>query len=898
MKKILFIILFVGNLVFGQQFDNIGFENINCDYDCEPVNGQLSCVDGWWSDYTQGVVPLKYANCEPELVCNENNSILLVSTSGFPGSSIRTTNPFFGETLQGSPIISLTVKKLENSTSGGGIRVIGRNSGQNNYDVVGFGSPVNTNVCETINIVLDQSVTNFEELSFSACTSGSGTCHGGIGNSIVVDDIEVVNDVLEVSDQCGVITVAINPNLNLNVTNFIAVVTDDTSIDDQNLTGDPLTLNVGSTGTYPIDVFIEYGINETTQIINYAITHIITDTDPLPISITADGTDITDTLTHFVSCDLNCVTINATNIENAIYNTVDPVSNNSQGLFCNFDGLTSFVVNITGTDSCGQPYSENVTVNIDQDCCPHIEMVRLWDNSYQIPSGASIGNYTDYSGEECIPIFDLSLPQINIIPSKAMQQIALFVDLNGDGDFCDQDEQVTNGLDTGFLGIGVSLQSLIDSGSLTGGETIRAVVSDSPITCNTIPVCGEVEDYVLCDPCPEEMEIIAYCEDPCDLESFPLKVQDQGGNIITILDGASFEWVNFTTGEESNNDIVQAKEFELWQLTLTLENGCIYELEYQFICCDDYIDLVAYECPTEEDVALLESQLYEMRASLSENTFQKNINSINALKGDLRTNVECDPCDTGLFIIRLEDEAGNLITNADSISWSDGLYENQNLRWGFVDTLYTVNVTLPSDNGIDNCTYTDEIIYECDPDCEVTAPTNVQVNGTTISWDPVPGAEGYIVEPAIVLPVDCSCEYPISVPPIHTNDTSVVMPIREANCTIVQVRAICDDDISSPASEIKSVDGRRIDGKEQSNVSVTPNPSRGLINVEVDIEGSSAIELEIYRSNGFLVKTIKKTKMANEILSFGLDLKLPSGLYLLSFKTSKKVIATKRIIIK
>ncbi|NQY44029.1 MAG: T9SS type A sorting domain-containing protein, partial [Legionellales bacterium] len=85
----------------------------------------------------------------------------------------------------------------------------------------------------------------------------------------------------------------------------------------------------------------------------------------------------------------NCININATNIQDAVYNTSSLVLTDLKGLFClpNNSTLTSFVANITGTDSCGDPYSANITINIEQDCCndePYIEP--YWDfcDSYNV----------------------------------------------------------------------------------------------------------------------------------------------------------------------------------------------------------------------------------------------------------------------------------------------------------------------------------------------------------------------------------------------------------------------------------------------------------------------------------------------------------------------------------
>ncbi|MBX2826707.1 MAG: M4 family metallopeptidase [Flavobacteriaceae bacterium] len=179
------------------------------------------------------------------------------------------------------------------------------------------------------------------------------------------------------------------------------------------------------------------------------------------------------------------------------------------------------------------------------DCCPFIDMVRLWDDSYQNPSGESADNYTDYTQEACIPIFETDAPQINIEPSSDGVFIAMFIDLNGDGDFCDTDEEMFNDF-VASGSVGVSFTDLINNNDIVGDEIVRAVVSDSPITCNEIPVCGEAEDYRLCPPCDGGTDgcMDFNCEDytglmgtSCDAQCYHNLLDGWGGSNI---DGVAY----------------------------------------------------------------------------------------------------------------------------------------------------------------------------------------------------------------------------------------------------------------------------------------------------------------------------------------------------------------------
>lgn len=155
--------------------------------------------------------------------------------------------------------------------------------------------------------------------------------------------------------------------------------------------------------------------------------------------------------------------------------------------------------------------------NISFGQCPHIEEVRLWDNSWSNPlsSGPSQNNYTDFSTNDCIPLFDTPQPQINIAASQGGVYMAMYADLDGDGLF---ETQIFNFYDANGL-TGVNASS-----TLQPGTAIRIIVSVDPITTgDERPNCGEMEEYVICeeDPCEEcfnffGIEVID--ADDCDYE--------------------------------------------------------------------------------------------------------------------------------------------------------------------------------------------------------------------------------------------------------------------------------------------------------------------------------------------------------------------------------------------
>ncbi|WP_299337921.1 T9SS type A sorting domain-containing protein [uncultured Psychroserpens sp.] len=781
MKKVIFLFLMFSGLIYGQEFENIGFEDTSCINDCDPANGQMSCVDGWWSDYTQGIVPLKNTNCEPNLVCNGNNSVLLVSTSGSPGSSIRTNNPFFGLTTDTSFTIDLTVNRSSNGASNGVVKVIGRYAGQYNWDVVGQAGPNASDTCEDISIILDPSVTDYEELSFFACTE-TGTCHGGVGNYIVVDDIRVGKPVVTIEDNCGEVTVAIDPDLNLDIAFFNVIITDDNGDEIAELfndTGDPLSHDIGATGTYHFEILIAYEVNGQFEFLEYNLSHTITSVTPDPVTITADGTDVTSTLTYEIPCGETCVTINATNITGAVYNTSDPVLTDLNGLFCVPPGsnITSFTAYITGTDSCGDPYNESVLVTLEEDCCV-----------------------------------------------------------------------------------------------------------DEPY----------VEPYWQHPNCPDVV---------CDSDQWPVHVLSGDGSTITSAGGVVISWDNLDTAVDENilGDWIYVSPLENWQATITYPNGCVYVITYLEECCDDDIFINVLDCPTEAQLAEYEAQVS------AEFMARRDSRSADLLAG-LRTYIakrkageDCDPCELGFVFIELVDAAGDPISLSmyDSLTWSDGGSGTTRAFDLPMSGEVCFTATKTNDLGYE-CTYSDCFYYECETkECDgLTAPTNLQAIGSSLTWDPVPGAVEYIISSPSVIRIEC-CRFGVSIAPITTTSTSYTLPLSlQSKCFVWQVTAVCADGTQSVVSEQAChlptlvTDG----GGVKQRVTIYPNPNKGQMSIEVELEGSSFVELDIYRYDGLLVKTVTKEKTKGADLKFGLDLDLPTGLYLFNFKTKEGVIS-KRVII-
>lgn len=798
MKKVIFLLFLFGSFVYGQQFDNIGFENTSCVNDCATQNGQMNCVDGWWSDYTSpNVVPLINVNCDPNRVCNGDNSIFLMSTSGSPGSSVRTNNPFFGLNLQSSPLINLTVNRSSNGHSTGGVRVVGRYAGQYNWDVVGFGAPNNSDVCENISILLDTSVSNYEELSFHACTA-SGTCHGGVGNYIVVDDIQVGGDLIKIEDNCGVISIVLDPSLNLDVGLFGAEVVAANGDDwfDENNTGAPLSIDVGQTGTYNVTVYLSYEVNGQFEFEIFELTHTITSVAALPVTISADGNVLND-LTYTIPCGENCATLSATNLENATFNTTSPVLNDLNGLFCVTDpSITSFVADITGFDSCGDPYSESVLIKIEQDCC------------VDTPSAEPYWSHPD-------------CPEI-VCTATTWPVVVL----DGTG-------TPINGSDV----------------------TINWVNTDSP----ALPPMTGTWNYV---------------------------------------------------GPQQN-----------WEITITYDDGCEYVINYLENCCEDDIAIKAIECPpTATDILALETYAEQNKAKLQAiNKYELVLSGISSLKSqkDIK---DCDPCDIGFVLVYLVDSQGDPIDASiyNTILWSNGDTTPQSIA--FPNTPLTVTATQVNEGY--TCTYEAEYILDCEPKCEVTAPTNLRCtifgNTTQLRWDAVTGATGYTLYIEPNNPRCCSKGNPISLLPIHLTGNVFNIPSNfNYPCFAWKVVAKCEGEQTSPASDYQCFNAKTTcpiiglddgdthegdtvesDGSVKDKVAIYPNPNNGIMNIKLTTTNDASIKLNIYKFDGTLINTIDnlKTNRGNLDLNLNLTSKLNRGIYFFVFNIGENTISKKVMI--
>ncbi len=183
--------------------------------------------------------------------------------------------------------------------------------------------------------------------------------------------------------------------------------------------------------------------------------------------------------------------------------------------------------------------------------------------------------------------------------------------------------------------------------------------------------------------------------------------------------------------------------------------------------------------------------------------------------------------------------------------------------------------------------------------CNLPAPTNLQSFGTNLTWDPVLGAAGYLVEATLSWPMNCSCSYPVSIVPILTTATQVTIPIGPNNCTAVQVRTLCADGTASDPSDVICVRPGFNMINSPTSISISPNPNQGRMHIKVDtspeVESASLI---IYSIKGNLIDSFTSLKTDKGVLDFDLDLssKLKHGVYIFTFRVGNETI-TKQVIV-
>lgn len=678
---------------------------------------------------------------------------------------------------------------------------------------------------------------------------------------------------------------------------------------------------------------------------------------PDPVTITANGQDITNTLAYTIPCGENCVTLEATNVFNAVYNTNDPVLNDLEGTFClpPDSTLTGFTATITGKDSCGDPYLQTIAISIEQDCggdpepCCDAEHNLLDDGDFnQATCG---GNGAFNSG--CVPNWTATdgSPSIG---GFGTDPYAWMWSYNGNGEAIaanfDFVAGVTYGVcfrvrtddkDTGDPNVAnhatINLVATNSAGVVTASPSGEMIFNDvmgpylntwtdvSVIFTPTAnfsqlwvfpfmqdPSTGgsqsemSIDDIIISICCEDSITIEPYWNHPscpeiiCEAEKWPIQVLDSSGTPVTSAGGVVIEWTNLDTGAVVYADWVYAMALEHWQVVVTFPNGCTYTADYFEDCCNDDVHIEAIICPEARTVNQLKESMELQKDRYAASEYEALMTAIDQFE-TLYGRGDCDPCDIGYVLIHLVDGDGNEIDPADyTITWSDG--GTGVMRLIPVDTLISVTVTQL--NGEYLCVYEDEFIYECHVNCEtLPAPTNLQSSGATLTWDPVPGAVSYIVSSPDGghPPVFCDCSAQVSIVPQTTSTNSLVLSESlQARCFAWMVTAVCADGTQSEPSEaicfypIRGVEN----GLGFVAAQISPNPNKGQMNFRVETRYDTPVSIEVYDFYGQLVQqfTFNVRSLEEQEVTWNASPDHRKGVYFVFFKTEKDQVIKKVII--
>jgi hypothetical protein len=189
------------------------------------------------------------------------------------------------------------------------------------------------------------------------------------------------------------------------------------------------------------------------------------------------------------------------------------------------------------------------------------------------------------------------------------------------------------------------------------------------------------------------------------------------------------------------------------------------------------------------------------------------------------------------------------------------------------------------------------------PDCEELAtPTNLQVVGEALTWNPVPGAAYYIVSsPTGDGPqAFCHCKSQISIIPLMTPVNNVILPEGlQSKCFTWRVTAVCKDETQSQPSFpqcFTPIRAPESDGFVKTDV--YPNPNKGNMNFLIETSMDLDVTVEIYNLYGtkihsFIVNS-KKDVAVNSLWNATGTLK--TGIYFVTFKTDQYAVSKKVIV--
>ncbi len=193
-----------------------------------------------------------------------------------------------------------------------------------------------------------------------------------------------------------------------------------------------------------------------------------------------------------------------------------------------------------------------------------------------------------------------------------------------------------------------------------------------------------------------------------------------------------------------------------------------------------------------------------------------------------------------------------------------------------------------------------KIIADCSACEEATPPKNLQVNGNTLSWDPVIGATSYVVFSPSQSEIACSCKGITMHAPIQVFTNSyTVLPELAKKCFLWKVQAICNYGASGITSEeTMCYGGFQVEKERINTVSISPNPTKGIMNFEIDALQTTEVAITIYNFSGHKITSFIQSvaEKKQNTFTYNKTNRLSKGIYFIHFKTGTQTIIKKIII--
>ena len=208
-------------------------------------------------------------------------------------------------------------------------------------------------------------------------------------------------------------------------------------------------------------------------------------------------------------------------------------------------------------------------------------------------------------------------------------------------------------------------------------------------------------------------------------------------------------------------------------------------------------------------------------------------------------------------------------------------------------------------------------VANCSPLCLVPDKLDCATkNGTVFSWTGVPGAFQY----EMVIDYndsDCGCVSDLQQDSYLTNSNVITLDETGFNneCFSWTVRAFCTDGNISPFApkvcydpnsgcyefaDLRDSKSSRDMHSLSGNLKLSPNPTRGTLNISYDLVETTKISINVINMDGKLVKQIGHFENHQSTFNYTweIDSHLSPGVYFINFQTDSNIIQRKFVLIR